>query len=207
MYSVIENNREHILDGIDEGYVNRYEPLLENLNQSGTADYQREYKSFWEMNQARLGEEFYRVYFELLGTADPERINLGNVCRAVSNAAVRRNGAGTLQFSFATKLQHMLNPRLPIYDSRVARFFWFQEPSTDMDRDVRVERYLGFHTFLVQEYARVIAGELLIKSIAEFRKRFATQRHTDEKIIDWLLWSFAGLANRGALVNRQITFD
>jgi hypothetical protein len=33
----------------------------------------------------------------------------------------------------------------------------------------------------------------LAKSILEFRKRFKPEGHTDEKIIDWLIWKFVGL--------------
>jgi hypothetical protein len=47
----------------------------------------------------------------------------------------------------------------------------------------------------------------LATAIAEFRQRFNPQQHTDEKIIDWLVWKFVALADKGALLNGQIVYE
>jgi hypothetical protein len=96
---------------------------------------------------------------------------------------------------------------LPIYDSLVARFFLFEAPSSDRPVEERITKLTAFHDFLGTEYARVIKGGQLASAIAAFRQRFNPQQHTDEKIIDWLIWTLVSLADRGALLKSQIVYE
>jgi hypothetical protein len=111
-----------------------------------------------------------------------------------------------LQFSYPTKLCHMVSPKLPIYDSRVARFYLFQEPSTHWPLPTRITAYVAFHDFLRNEYARILSGNLLKPAIDGFRQRFNPKQHTDEKIIDWLIWAFIDWVDSGALLNGQVVY-
>jgi hypothetical protein len=121
-------------------------------------------------------------------------------------ASARQNGQKSLQFSFATKLLHMTNQHSPIYDSQVTSFYFFQEPSTEVGLQKRINGLVDFHGFLAQEYARVLKGGLLASAIQEFRLRLKPQRFTDEKIVDSLVWAFVALLRKGALPKGQITY-
>jgi hypothetical protein len=66
--------------------------------------------------------------------------------------------------------------------------------------------YVEFYKFLKNEYSRVLANNLLKPAIDDFKNRFKTKQHTDEKIIDWLIWAFIEWADRGALLREQIPY-
>jgi hypothetical protein len=101
-----------------------------------------------------------------------------------------------LEFSFATKLVHTVNPHQPIYDSMVSRFYFLTPPSDGALKD-RLAAYGECFRFLVNEYARVTRKRLLTDAIEKFRRDVpAARRHTDEKIIDWMIWQFVDLAQR-----------
>ena len=75
-----------------------------------------------------------------------------------------------------------------------------------MSLQQKTNRLIGFYNFLSAEYARVINGNLLSNAITAFRQRFQPQRHSDVKIVDWLIWALVGLADDGALLNGRIVF-
>src|SRR6266852_5817522 len=141
MYSTICKNQQAIISAIyPKKDVQAYESLLKRVGQASNQQYQRDYKDFWRMHRAQLGTSFYQAYFNALNTANP--LTLRGLCKQLDPYSKRSNGAPTLQFSFATKLRHMINPQLPIYDVQVGRFFLFREPSTKLPWDQRVDGYI-----------------------------------------------------------------
>ena len=95
-----------------------------------------------------------------------------------------------LQFSFCTKLCHMLNREIPIYDSRIRIFYNFVEPIRELPVVQRIDGYVQFHQFLINEYNRVLNEGLLAPSIQAFRQHLGPQHFTDIKVIDSLIWAF-----------------
>ena len=65
---------------------------------------------------------------------------------------------------------------------------------------------MTFHSFLAEEYARVLKGGLLNVAIQEFRLRLKPQHFTDEKIVDSLIWAFVALLRKGALPKGKIAY-
>jgi hypothetical protein len=163
------------------------------------------------MNAARLSPSFYVAYFGALKAATMQNTTLGSLAHTLHAASTNSKGRQSLQFSFATKLLHITNPHLPIYDSQVAAFYFFQEPDIKDPKDPqdlqrRISAFVTFHDFLKQEYARVLQNNLLATAIHEFRLRLNPQHFTDEKIVDSLVWAFVGLLWKGALTNGQIIY-
>jgi hypothetical protein len=205
MYSVICTFQQTIISSISPQEVTNYDRLRQNVGQANTAAYQQLYRDFWGMNVAQLSIGFYTTYFEFLkATTTP---TLANLCQALYDSSARRDGTRTLQFSFATKLLHTLNPHLPIFDSKVARFYLFEPPSSDRPAPERIGKLTVFHGFLKAEYERVINSSQLATAIDAFHQRFNPQQHTDEKIVDWLIWKLVNLADGGALLNGQIVYS
>lgn len=208
MYSAIEKSRSFIINALTDENVRQYEWLLRNLGSADTPEYQKLYKSFWTTYPARLSDHFYQKYFELLSARACNPMTVSELCKVVSKASARRDGSEmTLQFSFATKLMHMFNPHLPVYDSRIASFYFFLEPSGQLPIAVRIDRLARFHAFLIDEYPRITREGLLARSIEAFKGKFKPQNHTDEKIVDWLIWKFVSLANNGALLEGRIAYS
>jgi len=70
----------------------------------------------------------------------------------------------------------------------------------------RINGFVAFHDFLVQEYARVLKCGLLAKAIQEYRRQLSPQLVTDEQIVDSLIWAFVELLRKGALPKGQVSY-
>ena len=190
MYDLINAHIQAILGAIPQKHVTEYDWLIQNVNQCETPQYQARYKNFWRLNAARLSANYCNFYFKVLRKAQINPPAVGNLAQQLHNTPTHGNGRKSLQFSFATKLLHMVNPNAPIYDSLVAAFYFFQEPDRNQTLQQRVNAYVAFHTFLAVEYQRILSNNLLGLSIQAFRQQFNPQRFTDTKVIDSLLWAY-----------------
>jgi hypothetical protein len=204
MYDLINTNIGIVLQFIATNQaVTEYDWLVQNLQQVATQPYQNRYGSYWVM---RFPAQAYRkVYFQTLQTAlltPAAPPNLTVLTTNLYNTPANAKGQSN-QFSFITKLLHMVDRHSPIYDRRVAAFYFFQKPASGSGQ---IQSYVGFHAFLVQEYHRILQNGLLQNSIQAFRQRFTPQHFTDEKAIDVLIWGYVGLLERGALIGGQIVY-
>ena len=158
------------------------------------------------MNPAQLCPDFYAAYFQLLQNQIQNPIGLAVLTDQLYQVPTHQNGRQSLQFSFVTKLAHMVNSHAPIYDSLIAAFYFFQPPSRRQSVEQRTARLVGFHDFLVREYRRVLEHGLLTPAICHFRREFNSQHFTDEKVIDSLIWGYVSLLWNGGLFNDQVQY-
>ena len=206
MYHLINNNIHPILQKIQRDWVNEYDWLVSNLPDSDQPAYQRRYKVFWRLNAARLHDNFCNAYFQALHNAKSNRPDLSKLTLDLHATPTHGNGRNSLQFSFASKLLHMVSPSMPIYDSLVAAFYFYQEPSRKLTPEQRVASLVGFHSFLCTEYQRILALDLLAPSITAFRDHFHPAHFTDEKIIDSLIWGYVSLSKDGAVADGRVRY-
>jgi hypothetical protein len=206
MYRFITRHCEQIVDSIPLDHVTDYKWLLCHKSESGTADYRRRFRLYWAMNAAQLSGDFYDSYFELLSRPSEPPLNIRQVSHTLFHSAVRRNGTKVLPFSFVTKLMHMRDQRTPIYDSQVAKFFFFEAPDSTGEVESRIERLIGFHEFLAREYRRVL-DEALQGAVSCFMERFREYMLTEEKVVDSLIWKTVALLTSGALEKGQMHYE
>lgn len=189
-YEEINDNIDQILQSINPIHVTEYDWLVQNLHQVAEAEYQRRYKNYWRLNGAGLSQNFCQVYFQHLQAGiNNNLLQLGILANQLYEIPTRPN-IHTLQFSFCTKLCHMLNRQLPIYDSKIRDFYNFTAPNSNLPVQQRIHEFLQFHQFLVNEYNRILNEGLLAPSIQAFRQHFNPQHFTDIKVIDSLIWAF-----------------
>jgi hypothetical protein len=212
MYSLINSHIDRLLQTISpQDDVRPYVQLvrdLPNVDASQDMLFQRTYRRYWALNAARLGPEFLRAYFAVLERSkqSPERVTAELVARELLEIPVNSKGTKSLQFSFASKLVHMVNPRLPVYDSMVETFFFFPRPDRGTT-EKKLANLLQSYKFLVEEYDRVLRDRLLSPAIDAFRQHFRMETdYSDEKIIDTLIWRFVSFLWNGALRDRTVVY-
>jgi hypothetical protein len=199
----MEAHAEYLVGKINPEHFDRYLGLLSGVPTStGDAAYRREYRSYWAMNAARLGPGFYEVYFSEL--ARDEVRPLDELLLELRAAIEDEGGRPSLQFSFSTKLLHMRDPHLPIYDAQVSAFYGLAWPDSGRALPKRVGTLVEHHDFLSREYARVLDEGLLAKCLAIARSEFPDERLTDERMIDSLIWRFMSLLWGGAVARHEI---
>jgi hypothetical protein len=206
MYNLINSNIHLVLEKIEKKWIDEYDWLISNLHDCFQPAYQSRYKFFWRLNAARLNEKFCSKYFSCLNVA---RLNLPDLATLVTTlhaTPTHGDGRQSLQFSFASKLFHMVSPSMPIYDSLVAAFYFYGEPNRNLPIRQRVSSLVGFHSFLSFEYQRILKQKLIGSSISAFRNHFNPIHFTDEKIIDSLIGGFVSLAKQGAIADGKIQY-
>jgi len=173
---------------------------------TSNAAFQKSYRRYWRMNAARLPESFYARYFKVLAQCQGRgHADVATVARTISDAEGENHG---LQFSFATKLAHMVDPHVPVFDSFVANFYFFAVPSRNRPFEDRLASLLEFHAFLSREYARVIRLRLLAPAIDQLRSQCELESTVpDERLVDWLIWAWVSLLRGGAQVHGQALYD
>lgn len=202
MYHHINDHADLIVDTITGQSVEDYVALRNTLYQidvSNNVDYQNQYRNYWRMNTAGLTDAHYDAYFQILEQAsNGVEVSLEDICRPLYEIPSRQ-GRNTVQFSFATKLIHMVRPHMPIYDSMIRAFYFLPESGNSYES--KLASRLSSYNFLRDEYARVIDERLLNTAIGAFRHTFG-ELATDEKVIDFLVWAFVRRAKRGAFRDR-----
>jgi hypothetical protein len=112
-----------------------------------------------------------------------------------------------LQFSFASKLAHMIDPSLPVYD-RMVETFYFLPRSYSGTPEKNLANLLRSHRFLVIEFDRVLKEGLLSPAVSEARRRFQLPAdYSDQKIIDTLIRQFVPFLEKGAIRHGSFQFS
>ena len=206
MYHLINKNIKAVLQSTPRNHVSDYDWLRQNLNSSVDQPYQTRYKNYWRLNAARLSANFCNVYFQALQAAKRICPTAGGLTQRLYATPTHGNGRQGLQFSFATKLVHMVDPTAPVYDSLIAAFYFWQEPSRKGSVAQRIAEFAKFHTFLADEYRRILRQNLLAASIQKFRNHFNPRHFTDQKVIDSLLWAYVALLRKGGITNGTVIY-
>jgi hypothetical protein len=143
MYSLIEKNftkqmvEKLILDSRD--YYNLNKGISGSRN-----DFERFYRKFWAMNQARLNSVYYEKYFNCLFSLLKKKKTFDPIKEIKS---ILEFDETKYQFSFATKLLHTVNNNLPVYDKYIGKFFLID--------DHPKENKIDIYDFLITEYKRL----------------------------------------------------
>jgi hypothetical protein len=213
MYAIINQNVGALLNSINpQADIDPYVWLLgalPNRNIAQDQEFQRVYRRYWQLNPARLSKGYLAAYFGHLEQTrgQPEQVTVEAVARHLFPIPTHGNGSQSLQFSFASKLVHMLNPEQPVYDSMVESFFFLPTGGANETTEQKIARLLISYNFLHAEYGRVLEQGLLAQAISQFRARFRVNAaYTDRKIIDTLIWKFVGLLRGGAVRNGVVVY-
>ncbi len=207
MYTTINDNIGNILSFINkETYIDPYvelikEPMTEGVEIFHSDEYRKKYKRYWAMDVARLPEEFINEYFKILSESYNKNSQPSDIAEQLSKLS------NNYQFSFATKLVHMSNTSLPIYDSRISAFFHM--PSITNKKSIQMKKELSesIYQFLLSEYDQILSFGKLKHSIKAFRDHFGVDEiFSNHKIIDSLIWAVISSANKGAVINKNILY-
>jgi hypothetical protein len=206
MYKLINLNKKQIVESIEESHITDYEYLIRNSDNSDNEDFQKKYKNYWRLNAARLSQKYCKEYFNNFKNFKKNGWSIKELAKELYDIPTHKNGRKSLQFSFCTKLVHMVDNNLPIYDSMIRDFYFYKEPISGSPFDERIENYVRFYQFLIEEYQRIISNGLIKESLLLFHKRFQPNYFSDVKIIDSLLWAFVSLLKKGGFLNKDIMY-
>jgi len=202
MYQLIESNKNEVIQSIPPYHIDEYLYLLDVNKHYSDESYQKRYRIFFRMNAARLPSEFYYKYFTLL---DELKSN-GTQSLAQVITDIQVDSKPTIQASFASKMLHIVNPSIPIYDSLVREFYFYPRPMNKNQED-RIKSIVDFHVFLKTEYQRIIDQGLLKESLTAYDKVLDGRSITDVKKIDTLIWAFMKVMRSDHPSRREVMYS
>jgi hypothetical protein len=212
VYRLINENLAELLDSIDpvkiiDPYVDMRK-AVRNRSAPLDAHFKETYRKYWAMNAAHLSTQFDRKYFELLEQCrNGPKLGVPEAAAELVDFAAQSERP-SVQFSFATKLVHMVKPATPVYDSNIRTFFFLRSVGTIKDPAEKLERLIADHRALAAEYDRILEHGLLTGAIEQLRAKFKlkTSVYSNTKAIDTLIWSFVSFMRRRPLGKRPVTY-
>ena len=207
MYSLILKNQVAIIDKIkaSENHFEEYLKLMKYIEFNDlNSGFQELYRKFWGMNRAISHDDFYDKYFSYFN--DNNDIELKKLIEDLSERKINNRGYKTAQLSFSSKLLHMKNPHLPIFDQHIKHFYFLPDYSIIQPIEKRIDRFLNDYKFLKLEFERIIENKLLGDFPNQIKREFNCEI-TDEKAIDSIIWAFSSLLSEGAIKRGEIKYE
>jgi hypothetical protein len=213
MYALINQHIDALLrSSKPQTDIRPYISLLKHLPSvdiSTDAQFQQEYRRYWQLNPAQLGKEYLTAHFSHLEQlkSQPEPATVKEIARLLLLMPTHSNGRRSLQFSFASKLAHMQFPDRPGYASMAQHFFLLPSGGENEDPERRLARLLTSYEALRDEYRRVLQHGLLTPAITQFRGDFKIDdSYTDIKIIDTLILAYVKSLKSGPIRKRVVVY-
>ena len=193
---ILKKNKSKIFDELNERsndvelYFYIKKTFESNKQIDDNNEFKNKYRKFYVMNSAGLSQEHFNKYFELLNRREH---NLKIILKALHKIKTLKN-QNTFQFSFATKLLHTVNNKLPIYDKQVRKSVGLKTPynyNSNLNAEEKIQCLQDYYEKLKSLYRRLLNDHELKSLIKECRKKFKWERDqiSDVKIIDYMLWA------------------
>ncbi len=192
----IASKKGKILSRIDEESIAVYLFLKKEYEKGNIGDnkiFQFMFKSFYGMNNAGLGDKLKARYFKLL---EREEDDLGTILSELHKIETSRK-VKSVQFSFATKLLHTINDKLPIFDTEVSKAIHCG--ITGNDKDKKIASAMRIYKVMQEElYPHLLDNKQIKRIITEFKNKFKnTGEMSEAKILDFILWQLGKMLKEG----------
>ncbi|MCL2759526.1 MAG: hypothetical protein FWD22_04880 [Treponema sp.] len=183
MLSVDDKVIIEVIADVNSG-LKKYKKIMELFNNhkidvSKDKDFQRYFNDFFQMG--RHNEEFYNEYysyFEFLKGSVPD-------FKDAMDAFYKK--IGKVEASFISKMLHMLDNNLPIYDNNILKYFWIVKPTHSDDYKKRIQKAIVIYRRISQWYADFIPGEEGQKWLRLFDEQYPDSNISSVKKIDFIL--------------------
>ena len=182
MERVIErllSRKQEIFEGISKESIAAYLFIQEQYAKGKTEDplFRFVFCEFYQISDRFTTKEWRDYYFTLFQPTD-----ISTLLKKLESID------GKLQFSYATKLIHTVDPTKPIYDSLVAKAL--RLPACQNKQ--RFDYYIKTYALLIEIHAALLNDVRISQIIAEFNK-FNGTNIAPSKVLDFLIWQLGKL--------------
>lgn len=167
--------------------IDRYCRLMSLFNGGegcGDKTFRRLYTGFYRV---RRPASWIESYFALMSDFSRRGENdFGAILKAVDAIP-----GGGVEISFSSKMLATIDPKMPIWDSQVKAALGLADIPAHGSKDCREARAIGLYGELRAAFARLLAEADVKREIAAFDSLLPdyAKALTDEKKLDYLLWS------------------
>lgn len=163
--------------------VRVYEWLEAHKGEPRNPVFQFVFRSYYRIDNAGLTADWKVRYFEFLSQRES---GLRTILEGLYHFPTAKK-VKSLQFSFATKLLHTLDPAQPIYDSKVAELLGLSV-KRGKDFAANVDACVAAYADLREAQRQLLLDEGVKNRVAALKAHYDS-RISDEKALDFLIWS------------------
>ncbi len=146
---------------------------------------------YYGLNTGGLTDEFKRTFFDLMfdgSVIKDGELDYSTLLTTLS-AIKRKTGDCAMPFSFASKLVAMNCESCPIYDRHVLNFFGGKAPPTSINKEKRIEWFVGFLARVCASYKEWAKDERVRPILKRLKARDAgLEKCDDVRLLDFLVW-------------------
>jgi hypothetical protein len=193
-FAELQHRRRTIVGNIGRESVDVYRYLADEFASSDVSEnlvFQFVFRSFYGIDRAGLSPRFKTAYFRCMQDARTslEGVSLWTVANRLKRCKSLR-GLESLQFSFITKLANMVNPALPIWDSKIASLLGLCANASG-DYVTRFKRMSERYDILLDANAALADSGLAHGLVEDFRAIYQADEQSIPfaKALDFVLWS------------------
>jgi len=147
------------------------------------------FRSYYGLDRAGLSPEQKTEYFRLLAN---KKVDLETILSELYELPrLTKKNKNAIQFSFATKLLHTIDNTRPIFDTQVAKVI--HKSVTGNGKKEKTESAKELYNCLRNLYLKLMADKKIQVIIKEFRENSTSQKITDSKVLDFVIWTLGKL--------------
>jgi hypothetical protein len=202
-------NQNEIINAIESKSVQLYSKLCEMLKNSDikrNVEFQKIYRYFYILNRGGLTEEFIQHYFVRLQEAKENIPTLESLIRDFYTYD-RQNNKPSVQFSFSTKLLHMVDHNYPIYDNLVEKVFGYKSLYVQykMTFDDKVLECTKRIKYIQSVYYELISSNQIESILEAFDRKFFGNDLGVMKKVDFVVWTYGRLLQNNTIKIEGVT--
>lgn len=198
--NLINKYRDKIIEQISQEDIEIYNFIQEEYKRLGSIlkenlIFKYVFKKYYLSSSARFfRDNSYKTYFSSfskLNIKNEDNINEIIKKTLLSLFPMR----GNLEYSYASKMIHTVNPKYPIYDSYVKKTLRMKD-ITGKNNDKKIKNIIENYIQISDLFDDIIKHNYLEKTINKFKKMRNISKLNIVKILDFLFWSAGKLIDK-----------
>ncbi|MRH43941.1 hypothetical protein GH741_14960 [Aquibacillus halophilus] len=172
---LIENQKQIVEEMNSESYQ-VYTLLHEQLHKGSIETnglFKFVYRSFYNLDNPSVTDEFEQRYFELLEKErlNTDRPNITEITHQLYQVK-NRNGNPSMQFPFVMNMLHIKNPYFPNFESNVVDLFSFSTSYHLQGFNKKMKRSIEQYRHLHETYQQLLVDQEIIGIINQLDQKF-----------------------------------
>ncbi|HEC66330.1 MAG TPA: hypothetical protein ENI23_13665 [bacterium] len=189
LLKLLYDNRKKILQNQRGDEIDVYLFLRKQYNETDVSKnlvFQYVFRKYFVMD--RWTNDTYTFHFfnnmEKI-RSNAQMVLIPQVCKEL----MKYDKDGKVYFSYTTKMFHIVNPDIPLYDNLVSKVFKFY-PLYSKSVDAKLKKYMDFLTHMRDCYEAIRKEDKIDGLIATYREKYPQITNAGyTKVMDFMIWS------------------
>jgi hypothetical protein len=190
---IVDYNASNVIDKIGLQNVEAYKFLskeFDNTNVSENYLFQFAFSNYYQIDEARVGQDYMNNYFAKLETYGKNvNLDVEDICVALSYTKDPKGQLQPINYSYVSYFLNLIDETLPIWDKNLLKMFTCPEPYF-LDTGKEIKYFELSINHIKKQFNEIIKLNLLSNAINLFDTKFKDNDFSTEKKIEFLFKAF-----------------